>query len=78
MHTLPETLRDNVRLLGELLGQVVIRHEGQALFDKVEQIRHVSKNLAVSKKRITSHLSKHSKPWRIMKSYRWPGLSISF
>lgn len=50
MHTIPETLRDNVRLLGDLLGQVVIKHEGQALFDKVEQIRSVSKTLAQSKK----------------------------
>jgi len=49
MHTLPETLRENVRLLGDLLGQVLIRHEGQALFDKVEQIRNVSKALALSK-----------------------------
>ena len=50
MRYLPDTLRHNVRLLGDLLGKVIIRHEGQALFDKVEHIRSISKTLAQSKK----------------------------
>lgn len=46
MHQLPETLRDNVRLLGDLLGQVLTTHEGQDLFKSVENIRNTSKSLA--------------------------------
>ncbi|MDQ2076461.1 phosphoenolpyruvate carboxylase [Marinimicrobium sp. ABcell2] len=43
MSELPETLRDNVRLLGDLLGDTIREHEGQALFDKVEEIRQLGK-----------------------------------
>lgn len=46
MEKLPETLRDNVRLLGELLGETLQEHEGPKLFKKVEEIRAISKNLA--------------------------------
>lgn len=46
MQQLPDTLRDNVRLLGELLGKTLIEHEGQAIFDKVEEIRNKAKLLA--------------------------------
>lgn len=43
MLKLPETLRENVRLLGELLGETIHAHEGADLFDKVEKIRQVGK-----------------------------------
>ncbi len=43
MLMLPDTLRDNVRLLGELLGETIHAHEGADLFDKVESIRRVGK-----------------------------------
>ena len=43
MPELPETLRDNVRLLGELLGEIILEHEGPGLFRKVEDIRHLGK-----------------------------------
>jgi phosphoenolpyruvate carboxylase len=43
MSELPETLRDNVRLLGELLGETILEHEGPALFQKVEDIRNLGK-----------------------------------
>lgn len=43
MLKLPETLRENVRLLGELLGETIHAHEGADLFDKVEAIRRVGK-----------------------------------
>lgn len=36
-------LRDDVRLLGNLLGETLKEQVGQALFDKVEQIRHLAK-----------------------------------
>lgn len=40
---LPETLRDNVRRLGELLGTVIQDHEGEQRFDRIEQIRQLGK-----------------------------------
>ncbi|WP_045855756.1 phosphoenolpyruvate carboxylase [Teredinibacter purpureus] len=46
MQQLPETLRDNVRLLGELLGENLLEHESPKLFRKVEEIRALSKKLA--------------------------------
>jgi phosphoenolpyruvate carboxylase len=36
-------LRDDVRLLGELLGQVLRDHEGEPLFQSVEQVRETAK-----------------------------------
>lgn len=45
MEKLPETLRDNVRLLGDLLGQTLLEHEGPAVFRKVEEIRAMAKCL---------------------------------
>lgn len=48
MEQLPETLRDNVRLLGELLGETLMEHEGPGLFKKVEAIRAISKSLSLS------------------------------
>src|SRR5690606_15449069 len=43
MSKLPETLRENVRLLGELLGETIHTHEGPELFTKVENIRKLGK-----------------------------------
>lgn len=43
MSMLPETLRENVRLLGELLGETIHAHEGEDLFAKVEGIRKLGK-----------------------------------
>ncbi len=40
---LPETLRDNVRLLGELLGEILRDQEGAERFAKVENIRKLGK-----------------------------------
>ncbi len=45
MTNLPETLRENVRLLGELLGETILKHEGQAIFAKVEEIRTLGKSI---------------------------------
>lgn len=45
MLKLPETLRENVRLLGELLGETIHAHEGAELFTKVEGIRRLGKTI---------------------------------
>lgn len=45
MTNLPETLRDNVRLLGELLGETLLRHEGPEIYRKVEEIRRLGKKI---------------------------------
>ncbi|WP_086929712.1 phosphoenolpyruvate carboxylase [Agarilytica rhodophyticola] len=45
MQQLPEILRDNVRLLGQLLGETLLEHEGPKLYKKVEEIRALSKTL---------------------------------
>ncbi|MFT7223440.1 MAG: phosphoenolpyruvate carboxylase [Cellvibrionaceae bacterium] len=46
MSELPATLRDNVRLLGGLLGETLRKYQGDDLFDKVEAIRTLSKQLS--------------------------------
>lgn len=46
MQELPVILRDNVRLLGDLLGETIAKYEGDAVFEKVEAIRSLSKQLA--------------------------------
>lgn len=40
---LPKALRDDVRLLGDLLGETLRRHEGQAIYELVERVRALSK-----------------------------------
>ncbi|MDO3386803.1 phosphoenolpyruvate carboxylase [Gilvimarinus sp. SDUM040013] len=45
MQQLPETMRENVRLLGELLGETIRDHEGEARFGKIEQIRQLGKTI---------------------------------
>lgn len=46
MTELPEKLREDVRLLGELLGENILEHHGPQLFRRIEEIRQLSKALA--------------------------------
>lgn len=46
MTVLPGKLREDVRLLGELLGENILEHHGPQLFRKIEEIRQLSKALA--------------------------------
>lgn len=43
MTELHPDLRENVRLLGELLGQSILQHPGQECFDLIEEIRAAAK-----------------------------------
>ena len=49
MSNIPESLRENVRLLGELLGDTLLQHEGVNIFRKIEQIRNLSKAIYTEK-----------------------------
>lgn len=40
---LDEQLRADVRTMGSTLGQVIIGHDGQDVFDKVEKMRNLAK-----------------------------------
>ncbi len=42
MNTVDQALRDDIRLLGQLLGAVLRTHEGEALYTKVEDIRRTA------------------------------------
>ena len=44
MAAVADALREDVRLLGNILGQVLKQHAGDALFTQVEQIRNLAKD----------------------------------
>ncbi len=43
----PTSLRQNVKLLGRMLGEVVRQHGGEAIYDSVESIRQLSKHAQI-------------------------------
>jgi phosphoenolpyruvate carboxylase len=48
---LPEPLRDQVRLLGDQLGNTILEHHGPRIFNKIEEIRGLSKSLAQAERK---------------------------
>lgn len=48
MTILPARLRDDVRLLGELLGDNILEHHSPQLFRRIEEVRHLAKTLAAA------------------------------
>lgn len=48
MTVLPGKLREDVRLLGELLGENILEHHGPQIFRKIEEIRQLAKTLALA------------------------------
>lgn len=48
MTVIPDTLRENVRMLGELLGDTILENQGPELFRKVEEIRRKGKSVNLS------------------------------
>lgn len=57
MTVIPETLRFNVRMLGELLGDTLLENHGPELFRKVEQIRQLGKEVNQSESNDASPLT---------------------
>ena len=43
MENASPTLRDNIRLLGNLLGEIILAQAGQAVFDTEETLRELAK-----------------------------------
>ncbi|MBS0290790.1 MAG: phosphoenolpyruvate carboxylase [Proteobacteria bacterium] len=50
-------LRNNVRLLGDILGKTLKAQVGQALFDKIEKIRQLAKEVCSNDKQATQLLN---------------------
>lgn len=48
MSALPGKLREEVRLLGELLGDNILEHHGPQVFRKIEEVRSLAKTLATA------------------------------
>ena len=53
---LAQALRDDVRLLGDLLGETLSAQEGPWLLELVEEIRQLAKDTRAGKKNSTQHL----------------------
>ncbi|SES30850.1 phosphoenolpyruvate carboxylase [Salipaludibacillus aurantiacus] len=62
-------LREDVKKLGNILGQVLIHHGGEELFNEVEQIREITKGLRedfndADYKKLKEKISKLESPYR--------------
>ncbi len=75
MSTLPDSLRNDVRSLGALLGEILKEQAGTSLFERVEQVRSWP-NVHVLV--MNEHSRLWPKPWVSCQSgehYRWPAPS---
>src|SRR4051812_32021677 len=55
--SLPEALRDDVRTLGSLLGEVLREQAGHLLYERVEQVRALSKRARAGDEKAAESLS---------------------
>jgi phosphoenolpyruvate carboxylase len=55
--SLPEALRDDVRTLGSLLGEVLREQAGHSLYERVEQVRALSKRARAGDEKAAESLS---------------------
>src|SRR5262245_22400917 len=55
--SLPEALRDDVRTLGSLLGEVLREQAGHMLYERVEQVRALSKRARAGDEKAAESLS---------------------
>jgi phosphoenolpyruvate carboxylase len=63
-------LRSDVRNMGALLGKIILQHEGQVIFEKVEKLRHCAKQWrAASAGRDKSMEAEANASFETMKSY---------
>jgi phosphoenolpyruvate carboxylase len=58
MSALPELLRNDVRTLGNLLGEILKEHAGNSLFERVEQVRSLAKRARGGDVRAAESLAK--------------------
>src|SRR3954465_6886282 len=55
--SLPEALRDDVRTLGSMLGEVLREQAGNSLYERVEQVRALSKRARAGDEKAAESLS---------------------
>src|SRR5262245_43604894 len=55
--SLPEALRDDVRTLGSLLGEVLREQAGHTLYERVEQVRALAKRARAGDEKAAESLS---------------------
>lgn len=71
-------LRDDVRLLGDLLGQCLRQQAGDDLYQTIETIRKASVTTRGEQGAALSSLRDLLSPWMTPPCWKWPAPSASF